>query len=65
MQTDCGNLGLWCLVWPVLIGGCRLDRPIRETLLKAGNWQAVDIESDMKPHELLPRVWGTLVKAEA
>lgn len=54
--------GLWGLVWPSVFGGCRLDRVTKETLIGAGAWQSVEVETSMEPHDLMPRVWGRLVK---
>lgn len=57
--------GLWGLVWPSVFGGCRLDRVTRETFVGAGNWQTVEIETSMEPHDMMPRIWGRLVKPMA
>ncbi|KAJ9156085.1 Methyltransferase-like protein 7B [Pleurostoma richardsiae] len=56
---------VWSLLWPVVVGGCRLDRPIREILLGAGEWEVVKIETDRQPHLVMPRIWGRLLKPEA
>ena len=55
---------MWNFVWPVFIGGCRLDVPIKEAMLQAGEWEAVEIQEDNLPYALLPHVWGRLVKAK-
>jgi hypothetical protein len=57
--------GLWGLVWPSVFGGCRLDRVTKEALVGAGVWQSVEIETSMEPHDLMPRIWGRLVKPAA
>ncbi|KAH8785488.1 S-adenosyl-L-methionine-dependent methyltransferase, partial [Diaporthe sp. PMI_573] len=56
---------LWGLVWPSVFGGCRLDRVTKEALVGAGVWQSVEIETSMEPHDLMPRIWGRLVKPAA
>ncbi|KAI7786491.1 Methyltransferase-like protein 7B [Diaporthe eres] len=57
--------GLWGLVWPTVFGGCRLDRVTGEAFLGACDWQTVEIETSMEPHDLMPRIWGRLVKPGA
>lgn len=54
--------GLWCLVWPTFIGGCRLDRVTSDTLVKTVDWETVDVHTEADPHALMPRLWGRLVK---
>lgn len=39
--------------------------PVEAALMKAGPWDVVELGRDQgKPYNLLPRVWGTLVKLE-
>ncbi|MCJ1306980.1 hypothetical protein MMC25_000624 [Agyrium rufum] len=52
-------------VWSFLIGDCHLTRPIRNTLVNAGEWKGIELRED--PEEdaetcCLPRVCGTLTK---
>lgn len=56
---------MWCLLWPRVIGGCRLDRVTRGALEKAADWEVVDMDTDVEPHMLMPRIWGRLVKSRA
>ncbi|CAN8106431.1 unnamed protein product [Discula destructiva] len=56
---------IWCLFWPSVIGGCRLDRVTKASLLQAADWEIVDIHSDCEPYMVMPRIWGRLVKAKA
>lgn len=57
-------LGLWCLVWASVIGGCRLDRVTRDALVRPVNWETVDIHTEVEPHLIMPRIWGRLVKPQ-
>lgn len=57
--------GIWCLVWPSVIGGCRLDRVTKEGLINSADWVVEDVSYDMKPHMMMPRVYGRLVKPQA
>jgi hypothetical protein len=40
---------IWNIVWPFAIGGCWLDRPIVEILMKLGDWEVVELETDGEP----------------
>lgn len=57
--------GLWCLLWPTVIGGCRLDRVTKEALVGAGPWERVEIKTEMQPQDLMPRISGRLIKPAA
>lgn len=57
--------GLWSLLWPTVIGGCRLDRVTREIIVNAADWEVVDVHMDCEPHKVMPRVWGRLTKPRA
>lgn len=63
--TGWARLGLWCLLWPSVVGGCRLDSVSRDAIVKAADWEVVDVHADMEPHMMLPRLWGRLVKPQA
>ncbi|KAH8821357.1 methyltransferase type 11 [Xylogone sp. PMI_703] len=52
----------WNLVWPFAIGGCQLGRPIIDLLLKNGDWEVLELETEGEPWSLMPRVWGRLRK---
>lgn len=56
--------GLWCLLWPTVIGGCRLDRVTKEVLVRAADWERVEVETNMfeLPHDPMPRLWGRMFK---
>ncbi|KAJ0120299.1 hypothetical protein N8I77_002443 [Diaporthe amygdali] len=56
---------LWCLLWPTVIGGCRLDRVTKEALVGAGPWERVEIKTEMQPQDLMPRISGRLIKPAA
>lgn len=56
---------LWSLLWPTVIGGCRLDRVTRDIVVNAANWEVIDVHMDCEPHKVMPRVWGRLVKPKA
>ena len=49
-------------MWPFAIGGCRLDRPIIDLLLKNGDWEVLELGRDGEEWSLMPRVWGRLRK---
>ena len=55
------------LVWPLAVANCHMDRPMERYLRKAGEWEKVELETDVRdePWTLFPRVWGRLVKAES
>ncbi|ROW10076.1 hypothetical protein VPNG_06486 [Cytospora leucostoma] len=53
------------LVWPIFIGGCRLDRVTKEALVRAADWEKIEIETEMLPEDPMPRVWGRLFKPKA
>jgi SAM-dependent methyltransferase len=55
-------LGICDLVWPLGIGGCHLNRPIKDTLLQAGNWEVVEMATDEVPWDVFPRTWGKFRK---
>jgi len=55
-------IGLWSLVWPLSIHTCQLGRPITDLLLKNGDWEVIELETEGKPWDLMPRVWGRLRK---
>lgn len=55
-------IGLWCLIWPSFIRGCRLDRVTRDALVNSVDWETIDIHTEAEPHSLMPRIWGRLVK---
>ncbi|KAL1865733.1 hypothetical protein Daus18300_007109 [Diaporthe australafricana] len=56
---------IWSLLWPTVIGGCRLDRVTKDAVVGAASWERVEIEEDMEPHGMMPRIWGRLVKPGA
>jgi hypothetical protein len=45
-----------------MIGGCNLNRPIREIVLGAADWEVVELDVEETVASLLPRIWGRLVK---
>jgi hypothetical protein len=47
------------------MGSCTLCRTTRASLLKVGNWSAVDLEKrpDEGPMAVIPHTMGTLQKA--
>lgn len=57
--------GLWSLLWPTVIGGCRLDRVTKDIVVNAADWDVVDVHVDCEPHKVMPRVWGRLTKPRA
>ncbi|KAK5655249.1 hypothetical protein OQA88_5816 [Cercophora sp. LCS_1] len=55
----------WNIFWSVFVGGCNLNRDIREILLGAAEWENLDsvvTDEKDKPASTMPRVWGILVK---
>ena len=48
------SIGCWSWVWPIVIGGCTLDRPIKDILLNAGKWEVVEVRTDHDPTLTLP-----------
>ncbi|EOO03488.1 putative methyltransferase type 11 protein [Phaeoacremonium minimum UCRPA7] len=53
---------LWSSVWSLSLAGCRLDRPVKDAFLRAGDWELVQIDEDKDGALIMPRVWGKLVK---
>lgn len=53
---------MYNLVWTPTIGGCRLTSEVEAALLTAGDWQTIELERSEQPWQLMPRVWGRLVK---
>lgn len=49
-------------MWPLSILTCQMGRPITELLLKNGDWEVIELETEGKPWDLMPRVWGRLRK---
>ncbi|ROW00733.1 hypothetical protein VMCG_06542 [Cytospora schulzeri] len=56
---------IWCLLWPTVVGGCRLDRVTKEALVRAADWERVEVEMDMLAQDPMPRLWGRLIKPRA
>ena len=56
--------GIYNVVWPYPFGGCHLDRPTGEYLMKAGKWSRVELEPKKEEDDwsLFPRVIGRLTK---
>ncbi|KAH8893281.1 S-adenosyl-L-methionine-dependent methyltransferase [Thozetella sp. PMI_491] len=54
----------WSSIWSLVVGGCRLDAPIKEILMQAGEWELLELELDETPMSLMPRLSGRLVKAK-
>lgn len=45
------------------MGGCYLDRDIESAILKAGEWEVVEIGRDIvEGYDLMPGTWGCLGK---
>lgn len=52
----------WEPAWSALIG-CHLTRDIKADILAVGGWENPEgIEEVEEPYNVLPRIWGTLVK---
>ena len=58
-------LGFINLIWPHFFGGCDICRPTDEWLLRAGEWEKVDLKPGVGEgkYDTLPHVVGTLTKA--
>ncbi|KAJ3498955.1 hypothetical protein NLG97_g719 [Lecanicillium saksenae] len=54
--------GLWNIFWTPVVGSCRLNQPIRKTLLAAADWDVVELRVDDGSLDLMPRVSGRLRK---
>ncbi|PQK10202.1 hypothetical protein BB8028_0002g05260 [Beauveria bassiana] len=54
--------GLWNIFWTPVVGSCRLNQPIRKTLLATADWKIIEIRVDEDPLGLMPRVSGRLQK---
>ena len=59
--------GIWDPLWALTMGGCHLNRPIRDIVYKAGDWdlEASDLKEADSPAlwaRLQPRVEGRMVK---
>ncbi|KAM0700599.1 hypothetical protein Q7P35_012320 [Cladosporium inversicolor] len=52
------------LIWPHFFGGCDICRPTDEWLLRAGEWEKVDLKPGVGEgkYDTLPHVVGTLTK---
>ncbi|MCJ1332521.1 hypothetical protein MMC10_009214 [Thelotrema lepadinum] len=66
-----GVSGIWLqklynVPWSHLLAGCRLDRETETYLREAGEWESVELTQmgHEMPWFLLPKVWGTMVKAQ-
>ena len=57
-------LGFINLIWPHFFGGCNICRPTDEWLLRAGEWEKVDLKPGVGEgkYDTLPHVVGTLTK---
>lgn len=57
-------LGFINLIWPHFFGGCDICRPTDEWLLRAGEWDKVDLKPGVGEgkYDTLPHVVGTLTK---
>ncbi|KAH8591525.1 S-adenosyl-L-methionine-dependent methyltransferase [Bisporella sp. PMI_857] len=55
---------IWDFAWSMAIGGCHIDRPIKDILLQAGNWEVIELHTNEKAWLLFPRTWGKLRKAK-
>jgi hypothetical protein len=55
-------LGLWNIFWTPVVGSCRLNQPIRKTLLATADWEIIELRVDEGPLDLMPRVSGRLQK---
>ncbi len=66
-RLTCGKLAdLWNPVWRCAIGGCNLNRDMLRILKGAGEWdnfESVEGDEEKEPLNILPRVWGELVKS--
>ena len=51
-------------MWPLVIGGCQLNRPTVDLLLNAGTWEVIELNGDEDPWSLFPRAWGRLRKID-
>lgn len=49
-------------MWQIVVGGCRLDVPIQEIILQAGEWEQIEVEIEEPKYSLMPRISGRLVK---
>ncbi|KAF2173678.1 hypothetical protein M409DRAFT_48619 [Zasmidium cellare ATCC 36951] len=59
--------GLWNIIWSPLLGGCAMGVDVETAIMNAGPWDIVELgrdEGSERPYNLLPRVWGRLVKVE-
>jgi len=57
--------GMYNVTWPVLMGGCELNRKTDEWLKQAGEWERIELEGrkGATGYEVIPDVMGRLVKA--
>ncbi|KAK4498015.1 hypothetical protein PRZ48_010671 [Zasmidium cellare] len=58
---------LWNIIWSPLLGGCAMGVDVETAIMSAGAWDIVELGRDdgsERPYNLLPRVWGRLVKVE-
>ncbi|RPB27394.1 S-adenosyl-L-methionine-dependent methyltransferase [Terfezia boudieri ATCC MYA-4762] len=57
--------GIYNIPWPVLLGGCELNRKTDEWLKQAGEWRSIElgVSNRATGYEVMPHFLGRLVKA--
>ena len=54
--------GTWSLVWSRLVGHCNLAVNVEGAILNAASWEVKELGHDELGYNLMPRVWGHLIK---
>ncbi|KAF8451502.1 S-adenosyl-L-methionine-dependent methyltransferase, partial [Terfezia claveryi] len=56
---------IYNIPWPVLLGGCELNRKTDEWLKQAGEWRSIELEGSNRAtwYAVMPHFLGRLVKA--